>query len=594
MTDAAEPLGETTDADRILAGLDEQQRLAATTLGGPVAILAGAGTGKTRAITHRIAYAVATGEQAEHASLALTFTSRAAGEMRTRLARLGAGGVQARTFHAAALAQLSHFWPRVTGSSTPKLLPQKAATVADAAAQLRLRLPTAQLRDAAGEIEWRKSQAMTMEDYGVQARIRPMPTGLTPEAMLDLHMAYERVKDERRQIDFEDVLLATAGMIDREPVVADEVRSRYRHFTVDEYQDVSPMQQRVLAAWLGERRDICVVGDPSQTIYSFAGADAASMNRFIHDHPDAEVVRLERSYRSTAAIVGCANRLMRGRDALTLTAASGEPGRAPSLSVHANDSAEAAAIAAACRSQVEAGADAGQIAVLTRFHAQSGLLEQALANVGLSSTVRGSTRFFEIPVIKRAVLMLRSAPADHRPVFQSVTDIVMGLGYRAEAPASHGEERAQWDALHALVTLAEEAGGTDLPAFARDLQRRAQTEHEPTVAAVTIATIHAAKGLEWQHVHVLGLAEGLLPVSHATTLAEIDEERRLLYVAVTRAQRSLSLTWAHSSGHAVRQPSRFLAELAPPQGVRGGAGRPASRSAGGRAGAGTTGGAAAR
>lgn len=572
MTDVS---GALTDADRILAGLDEQQRLAATTLGGPVAILAGAGTGKTRAITHRIAYAVATGEQAEHASLALTFTSRAAGEMRSRLAHLGAGGVQARTFHAAALAQLSHFWPRITGSRTPALLPQKAATLADAAAQLRMRLPTAQLRDAAGEIEWRKSQAMTIEDYGIQARIRPMPTGIAPEAMIDLHMAYERVKDERRQIDFEDVLLATAGMIEREPVVADEVRARYRHFTVDEYQDVSPMQQRVLAAWLGDRRDVCVVGDPSQTIYSFAGADAASLGRFVHEHPDAEVVRLERSYRSTAAVVGCANRLMRGRDALTLTAASGEPGREPTLSVHANDSAEATAIAAACRAQVDAGADPSRIAILTRFHAQSGLLEQALANVGLSSTVRGSARFFEIPVVKRAVMMLRSAPADHRPVFQAVTDIVMGLGYRAEPPATHGEERAQWDVLHALVTLAEEAGGTDLAAFAHDLQRRAQTEHEPSVAAVTIATIHAAKGLEWQHVHVCGLAEGLLPVSHATTLAEIDEERRLLYVAITRAERTLSLSWARSSGHSVRQPSRFLAEIAPPraQGARRGASR---------------------
>ena len=563
MTDASTAPGALTDADRILAGLDEQQRQAATTLGGPVAILAGAGTGKTRAITHRIAYAVATGEQAEHASLALTFTSRAAGEMRTRLARLGAGGVQARTFHAAALAQLSHFWPRVTGSRMPKLLPQKAATLADAAAQLRLRLPTAQLRDAAGEIEWRKSQAMTMEDYGVQARVRPLPTGIDPEAMLDLHMAYERVKDERRLIDFEDVLLATAGMLEREPVVADEVRSRYRHFTVDEYQDVSPMQQRVLAAWLGDRPHGCGGGDPRPTIDTFAGAAAGRLDRVSHEHPDAEVVRLERSYRSTAAIVGCANRLMRGRDALTLTAASGEPGREPAITVHANDTAEAAAIAAACRAQVDAGSDPGHIAVLTRFHAQSGLIEQALASVGLSSTVRGSARFFEIPVVKRAVLMLRSAPADGRPVFQAVADIVMGLGYRAEPPATHGEERAQWDALHALVTLAEEAGGNDLPAFARDLQRRAQTEHEPTVAAVTIATIHAAKGLEWQHVHVCGLAEGLLPVSHATTLAEIDEERRLLYVAITRAQRTLSLTWAGSSGHAVRQPSRFLAELVP-------------------------------
>ncbi|GAA3603208.1 ATP-dependent helicase [Agrococcus terreus] len=549
------------DADAILAGLDEQQRQAATTLGGPVAILAGAGTGKTRAITHRIAYAVATGEHAEHASLALTFTSRAAGEMRTRLARLGAGGVQARTFHAAALAQLSHFWPRITGSGMPQLLAQKASTVADAAAQLRLRLPTAQLRDAAGEIEWRKSQAMTMEDYGVQARIRPMPTGIDPEAMLDLHMAYERVKDERRQLDFEDVLLATAGMLEREPVAADEVRARYRHFTVDEFQDVSPMQQRVLDAWLGDRRDVCVVGDPSQTIYSFAGADAASLSRFVHDHPDAEVVRLERSYRSTGAIVGAANRLMRGREALTLHAASQEPGPEPALAAHGNDSAEAAAIAAACRAQVDRGANPGDIAILTRFHAQSGLLEQALASVGLSSTVRGSRRFFEIPVVQRAVLMLRSAPPDGRPVFQAVTDIVMGLGYRAEPPATHGEERAQWDALHALVTLAEETDGTDLAGFARELQRRAATEHEPTVAAVTIATIHAAKGLEWQHVHVCGLAEGLLPVSHATSLAEIDEERRLLYVAITRAQRTLSLTWARSSGHAVRQPSRFLAEL---------------------------------
>lgn len=549
------------DADAILERLDEQQREAALAIHGPVCILAGAGTGKTRAITHRIAYGVATGAYDPRAVLALTFTNRAAGEMRARLAALGAA-VHARTFHAAALAQLSHFWPRVAGGRMPDILASKARMIADVANGMRLRLDTAVLRDVAAEIEWRKARALTLDDYAVAAASRALPGSLGVGAMVEIHAAYEALKDDRRQIDFEDVLLACAGMLAREPLAADAVRAQYRHFTVDEFQDVSPLQQLVLDQWLGEREEVCVVGDPSQTIYSFAGANPAGLAEFPIRHPNAVVVRLEESYRSRTPIVETANRLMRGRDAIMLRGRG--PGPEPAITRHESDAAEAGAVAEQCRALVESGQKASGIAVLVRFHAQSAAIERALAEVGLSVRLAGSTPFFQLPAVRRAVMELRSTPAAGKPLFQTVIDVVQPLGYSHEPPPTGGAARAEWDALAALVTLAEEApASTSLEAFAGDLARRAATEHEPGVEAVTIATLHAAKGLEWEHVFMIGVAEGLLPISYATSFQAIDEERRLCYVGITRARSTLQLSYAVSSGRLRREPSRFLAELRP-------------------------------
>ena len=559
-----------TDPEALLEPLDEQQRAAATALTGPVCVLAGAGTGKTRAITHRIAYGVATGVYPPKRVMALTFTTRAASELRSRLTALGASGVAARTFHAAALAQLNYFWPQVLGASAPKVLDGKARLVIQAAEVLRFRLDTAGVRDAAAEIEFRKASALSPAEYAERAAARPMPAGLDIDKMLALQELYETLKDERRLIDFEDVLLATAGMITSEPQVATEVHEQYRFFTVDEYQDVSPAQQLLLDAWLGERSDVCVVGDASQTIYSFAGARADYLLRFGERRGGATVLRLEHNYRSVDGVVRTANALMNARPgALQLTAArrSSEP-REPAVQLRAypSDADEAAGVAADVAALVAAGTRPSDIAVLLRYNGQSALLEQALGDAGVPVRTRGSLSFFEHPVIKQALMLLRGASIARleEPLFKSVSDALRELGHTHHAPPGPGEQRTRWELLDALATLAEQApAGTTLQAFVAELAERAAAQHDPPIEAITIATLHSAKGLEWPVVFVIGLADGLLPIGYANTPEQVEEERRLLYVGVTRAKDRLRLSWARSGASRAgeRRPSRFLPDL---------------------------------
>ena len=551
----------------LLDGLDEQQRQAAETLLGPVCILAGAGTGKTRTLTHRIAHGVASGVYAPDRVMALTFTTRAAGELRGRLRGLGAGGVAARTFHSAALAQLTFFWPQLVGGRTPEVLPGKARLLGQAAESLRMRVDTATLRDLASEIEWRKVRRIPLAEYARLAESRALPPGLSAAAATELQQRYEDLKDEQRRIDFEDVLLVTAGMLDAEPRVAEQVRAQYRFFVVDEYQDVSPLQQELLELWLGPRTDLCVVGDASQTIYSFAGASREYLLGFAGRYPDAVEVRLERNHRSTPAILGAANRLMRGRPgALELVAVDGDlTAPEPTVSRWDSDAAEAAGVADAVAAQLAVGVPPGRIAVLYRVNAQAALFERALAERGISSRQLGGTRFFELDVVKRAVLELTSLARTGSPkgLYETVADVALSIGWTVDPPESQGAVRERWEALGALVELADQAAeGTTLAAFVAELQERQSTQHEPTMPSVVLSTLHGAKGLEWDHVHLVGLSEGLLPISHARGFDAVDEERRLLYVGITRARRTLALHW---SGEGLRgrprEPSRFLGEL---------------------------------
>jgi DNA helicase-2/ATP-dependent DNA helicase PcrA len=552
--------------DELLNGLDAEQRVAAEALLGPVCILAGAGTGKTRAITHRIAYGVATGAYAPSRVMALTFTNRAAAELRGRLRALGAGGVQARTFHAAALAQLNHFWPLVAGGRMPELAPGKARILGHAAQVLKLKLDTATLRDAASEIEFRKVSGLSIDAYARAGR--PTPGNLTAEQLADLMAAYETLKDERKLIDFEDVLLVTAGMIESEPQVAMQVREQYRFFVVDEYQDVSPLQQQLLELWLGDRRDVCVVGDASQTIYSFAGASSGFLLGFERRWEDAIVVRLEQNYRSAPPVVAAANELMRGRQgSLVLHAAhADEPAPTPSVVQHPSDAAEATAVAASVAASIAAGSAPESIAVLYRVNVQAAALEQALTQAGVPYRIHGAKRFFDQPEVKQAVLALRAASVtvSGEPLFKSVSDVLRSLGWTQSPPEAAGAVRDRWESLNALMTLADQApAGTTFRRFTDELLERQAGQHEPTVRAVTLATLHSAKGLEWDEVHIVGLSEGLVPISYATTFEQVDEERRLLYVGITRARRRLRLSWSETgTGRAgARQPSRFLAEL---------------------------------
>jgi DNA helicase-2/ATP-dependent DNA helicase PcrA len=573
--------GAPVSAEALLAGLDDEQRVAAQTLLGPVCLLAGAGTGKTRAITHRIAYGVATGAYAPGRVMALTFTARAAAELRGRLRQLGAAGIAARTFHASALSQLGYFWPQVIGGTMPRILESKGRMLGHAAETLRLKLDTAALRDIAAEIEWRKVSQLTIEQYAARIGSRVLPPMLDAEKAVAMHRAYESLKDERRQLDFEDVLLATAGMIESEPRVAQQVREQYRFFVVDEYQDVSPLQQALLELWLGDRRDLCVVGDVSQTIYSFAGASADALLGFPARYRDATVVRLEQNYRSTPPIVETANRLMRGRSgALNLHAAarddeagSAAPARKakpaePTIDAYGTESSEARAVATRIAEQIAAGTRPQDVAILYRLNGQAAALEAALADAHVSYQLRGGTRFFDQQEVKQALMMLKGAliAGTPEPLFKTVSDVLRSLGWTQDAPETRGAVRDRWESLNALMGLAESSRqGTTLREFVEELMERAASQHEPTMAAVTLATLHSAKGLEWDTVYLVGVSEGLVPVSYAKTAEAIDEERRLLYVGITRARRRLHLSWANlaasGSARGQRQPSRFLAEL---------------------------------
>lgn len=552
-----------TDANELLDALDEGQRQAAEALLGPVCLLAGAGTGKTRAITHRIAYGVATGVYPPSRVMALTFTNRAAGELRGRLRTLGAEGVAARTFHASALSQLNAFWPQTIGGTMPRLLEGKARMIAHAADSLKLKLDTATLRDVAAEIEWRKTSRMSIEQYGDAGRTQP--AALTVDRMVALQTAYEATKDARRQIDFEDVLLAAAGMIEAEPRIAQQVREQYRFFVVDEYQDVSPLQHELLRLWVGDRDDLCVVGDVSQTIYSFAGASPDFLLRFASLHDNATVLRLERNYRSTPEIVHTANKLMANQPgALTLRAATTEHSIAPAVTGFDDDQSEAASVAESIAAQISAGTSPEEIAVLYRINAQSQSIEAALTAAGVPFLVRGATRFFDQREVKEAIMLLRGASITTatEPLFKSVSDVLRSIGWSQDPPASAGAVRDRWESLNVIMRLAEEAPEEmTLREFVADLVDRQSSNNEPLRSAVNLATLHSAKGLEWDCVHIVGLNEGLLPISYARTPEEIDEERRLLYVGITRARRSLGMSWSASAqkGRGGRRaPSRFL------------------------------------
>ncbi|WP_176819088.1 ATP-dependent DNA helicase UvrD2 [Quadrisphaera sp. DSM 44207] len=586
-------------SDAVLASLDPEQREVATALTGPVCVLAGAGTGKTRALTHRIAHGVHAGVYQPQQVLAVTFTARAAGEMRSRLRDLGVPGVQARTFHAAALRQLQYFWPQAVGGALPSIVEHKARLVAEAAGRLRLSVDRAAVRDLAAEVEWAKVGMLVPESYAAAARAagRGTPGGLDAAVVARLLQAYEDVKTERGAIDFEDVLLLTAGILDERPDVADSVRRQYRHFVVDEYQDVSALQQRLLDLWLGERTDLCVVGDASQTIYSFAGASPRHLLDFPRRFPGARVVRLVRDYRSTPQVVALANGLLdRAPKAATRArvelVAQRPPGPPPSFTAYDDDVAEAAGVAAGVRRLLDAGVPAGEVAVLYRTNGQSEPLEQALTQAGIGYLLRGGERFFARQEVRQAVVLLRGAARGDdgsTPLGQLVRDVLASAGWSEEPPAATGAVRERWASLQALAHLADDLAaarpGARVPDLVAELDERAAAQHAPVVEGVTLASLHAAKGLEWDAVFLVGLAEGLVPISFAADDPEaVEEERRLLYVGVTRARQHLALSWTRArtpGGRATRTPSRFLDGLRPASAEDRPAAR-AARAAGGR------------
>jgi len=614
-------------AEALLAGLDPEQRDVALAGRGPVCVLAGAGTGKTRAITHRIAYAAAAGMINPAHVLALTFTVRAAGELRGRLRQLGRetgpgigpeigpeigiAQVRASTFHAAALRQLNYFWPQVVGGRPPQLVDSKASLVREAAKRVRVRLgsppsgtaegaASGTLADAAAEIEWAKVTQVRPDGYPAAAAAAGRAPVAGADNLAAVYAAYEELRRERHLIDFESVLELTAAILIDSRVAADQVRDTFRHFVVDEYQDVNPLQKLLLDAWLGDRDDLCVVVDPHQVIYSFTGATPSYLTGFTAEFPGATVVRLVRDYRSTPQVVAVANDLMRpaSAGAHVPLAAQRPPGPRPVLTQYPDDTAEAAGLAVQVQALTAARVPIREIAVLVRVNADTERFERALAQAGVPYVIRGAERFYERPVVRQALVLLRgaargeaaSAPGPGDTLPSSVRHVLTGIGLtptgaspggsggmgppgregvsRAPVGSPGGAARENAESLAAIAQLADEmhAARPDatLADFSAELTQRAELGHAPAVDGVTLASMHAAKGLEWDAVLLPGLVEGLMPIVHARTPDAIEEERRLLYVAVTRAREHLHLSWSAArapGGRGGRQRSRFLDDV---------------------------------
>lgn len=590
----APPTRSRVSPDALLDDLDPEQRQVATALTGPVAVIAGAGTGKTRAITYRIAYGVATGTYNPTSVLAVTFTTRAAGELRARLQQLGAYGVQARTFHSAALRQAQYFWPRVYGGELPQVLDNRMGLVAEAAGRLRVRVDTPGLRDLVSEISWAKVSNVSAEDYPrLAAQHTRQLASYDPETVSRVFAAYEKAKRDRGRIDFEDILLCAAALMSEHADIAETIRRTYRHLVVDEYQDVSPLQEALLNLWRGNRAELCVVGDPAQTIHSFAGAQAAYLTGFGQRFPAATVIRLVRDYRSTPQVVRCANSIMAapkddaGRSGFRPVVLQAQQSAGPEVEFveSPDESTEAADVADWLAQQAADGVDFRDMAVLFRINAQSPPIEQALADRDIPYLVRGGERFYERPEVRQTLLTLRTATragtgTEQGSAVEQVKDVLITLGWTQQPPEGAGALRERWESLAALLTVAEDlqaeadvaaaagdgsAEPLTLAAVSAELDRRAETQHVPTAQGVTISTLHSAKGLEWDAVALLGIHEGSLPFVLATSPEQISEEQRLLYVGVTRARRLLRVSWSRTrsgNGHA-RTPSRFLQPVLP-------------------------------
>jgi ATP-dependent DNA helicase UvrD/PcrA len=534
-------------ADQLLDDLDDAQRRAVTSPARPLAILAPAGSGKTRVLARRIAWRVETGDADASHVLALTFTRKAAGELDSRLKGLGLrSGVATGTFHGVAYAQLRSWWAD-HGQAAPGLLARKAPVLA--AIVSGSPVTVAQL---AGEIEWAKARLVGPDGYAeatAAARRRPPAAA---DRVAELYRAYEEDKRRARMVDFDDLLRLCGHLIETDAAYAAAQRWRFQHLFVDEFQDVNPLQLRLLDAWRGDRYDLCVVGDPHQAIYGWNGADAGFLLGFRRLYPPAEVISLVGNYRSTPQVLAAAAAVLAragvGEARVTATRVEGPAVR---LARHPDEGAEAQAIARSVRDRRGPRAAWSSQAVLVRTHAQVPVITEALRRAGVPHHVRGADGVVERREVREALDLLRRSGG---PLVACLPDLA------ALAAETEGEAGADLELVvqlaHDHLRLDPRAGATG---FVSWLTATLQAESgEARRDAVTVATFHAAKGLEWPVVHLAGLEDGLVPIAHARTNAQRAEEARLLYVAMTRAEDELHCSWAASRSFGGKPAERRL------------------------------------
>jgi DNA helicase-2/ATP-dependent DNA helicase PcrA len=577
------------EAERVLLDLDLEQRKAARILDGPLYILAGAGAGKTRTITHRIAYAVKSKYWSPTAIIATTFTTKAAREMKDRLERLGIVGVTVNTFHGTSLGLLKKYWHYITTYPFPEILNNKFSLLENICKQVGFSFSSYQVSSIAEEISWVKTSLLPIENYkdNINWKNRDALEFMTSEQFGQIYKIYEECKAKINQIDFEDILLIMVHIIDQYPQIAAKIRQNYRYFIVDEFQDISPLQYYVLRMWMGQNLDICVVGDPSQTIYSFAGASCYYLNNFDKLFPGAKHIKIVKNYRSSEQIVQLANKILlhkRNKNYEQLKLKSNKSVRddkninSLNFDIYKNEKQEAEKVVVKIEELLNKGYKLSDIAILYRAKFQARNILQFVEKKNLPFIEKGSEKFFENPVINLILEDIKKNKVFYTQEYSSFEECISNFRKRINKTVDRaiqlrGKKEFSKNAIlgkafnHLVDNFFQIVQTTkqnySIDDFLQYIYELIEQEFEPELNCITLASIHSSKGLEFTCVFLIGVSDGNIPISLANSKEEIEEERRLLYVAITRAKQILFISFSAFSNSRKTSLSRFLERIWP-------------------------------